>query len=280
MDEREHSSALDSGASTVDAATGQPSRARGISIGILGLAGYVLGVQGVILLMRLLTFGGDSPELGSSSTLRALALDSVWLALFLLHHHMAATLRVKRWLERELCEVVERSLYVGVSGLLLIGLLSSWRPLPGTLWDLRGSLLAVPLWLLYAMGWSCAIGAVLMLNQFRLFGLLGAWRRFRRQPHAPAQLVTRGPYRYLRHPMYLGFIIACWATPHMDVARAYLALCLTVYALLGSRFEERKLISRYGEGYLSYRARVPAWIPRLHSEAAPNAPRPGLDRSH
>ncbi len=239
-------------------------------VGFTGIVGYLIGVQGVLILMRYLTFGSVSPSASNAQAGTALAANTALIGLFVSHHHLFACTPVKAWIERHWPGSLERSLYVGISGSLLYLLCTRFEPvslpfLGESVWELRGSVWAHPIWLAYGLGWICAASAALVLNQFELFGLLGALQELRGKPVPEAKLVQHGPYGLIRHPMYAGFIIACWATPSMDAARLLLASGLTLYAIGGSYHEERKLLSQYGSAYRSYRSRVPRWIPALRS---------------
>lgn len=240
---------------------GATRRTRAFATALFGLAGYLVGVQGVLYLMGYLTFGRELSGTSRAAAPRAAVFDLLLMLAFATHHSVLARTPVKRLLWHRLPEPVERSAYVGASGLLLILLTEHWQGLPFTLWNLSDTPWAFGVWLLYGLGWSLSLAAVFTLNQFDLFGLLGSLTELRRRPPRQAHLRENGPYRWLRHPMYTGFVIACWAAPEMSGGRLIFAASLTLYAIGGAWLEERDLALRYGEPYRQYRARVPAVLP-------------------
>jgi len=237
-------------------------RTRAVAVAGFGILMYAVGVQSVVRLMLYLTFP-DTASATPPSALRAAGVDILLVLAFALHHSVMARDGVKRWLRDRLPRPVERSAYVGVSGWLLMTMIARWQPLPGTLWDASGTSAAFVIWAGYASGWTLSMAAVIALNQFQLFGLLGSLREIRGLAPLEEQLRERGPYRVIRHPMYTGFVIAAWAAPVMDSARILLAASLTLYAIVGATLEETDLLQRFGDAYRTYRARVPACLPTV-----------------
>ncbi|MEY4580473.1 MAG: hypothetical protein RL701_5176, partial [Pseudomonadota bacterium] len=158
-------------------------------------------------------------------------------------------------------EPVERSTYVLAASLCLDVLFWQWRPLGTTpLWQLTGSG-AVATVIISTLGWLLVFAATFMLDHFDLFGLRQAWIAFRGKPYPELHFATPGLYRAVRHPIYLGFVIAFWSTPSMTLGHFVFAAITTGYILMAIQLEERDLITRYGALYVDYRRRVGMLLP-------------------
>ena len=182
----------------------------------------------------------------------ALAVDVGWFVLFGLQHSTMARARVKARLLRVVPPELERSLFVLVSALLVMLLLWQWRPLPAVVWDVQATPWRPLLVGLYLAGWLQLLASSFFIDHFALFGLRDA---------TPTPLGTPYLYRYVRHPLYLGLLVAVWATPFMTVGHALFALGMTTYTLIGVRFEERDLVRHFGPAYRDYQSRVPMLLP-------------------
>ena len=187
-----------------------------------------------------------------ASLAEALAVDVGWFVLFALQHSGMARARFKERLERLLPRALERSFYVLVSALLLLLLLWQWRPLPTVLWDVQAAPWRQLLIALYAAGWALTVASSFFIDHFAMFGLRDA---------SDGPLSSPYLYRVVRHPIYLGFLVVFWATPHMSVGHLLLAVGFCTYMLVGIRFEERDLVRRFGDAYRDYQARVPMLLP-------------------
>lgn len=193
----------------------------------------------------------------------ALAGDLALLALFGLQHSVMARQGFKRLWIRLVHPALERSVYVLASSLALVLLFRGWRPLPAPVWEVAAPL---PWWVLtglFWLGWAVVLVSTFHLSHAGLFGLSQAWHHFRGAPAREQPLRTPGLYRVVRHPLMLGFLLAFWATPRMDLGHLVFALGMTLYVLVGTRLEERDLRRNLGEGYEAYRSRVPMLVPRL-----------------
>ena len=168
----------------------------------------------------------------------------------------------KRWWTRIVPEPAERSTYVLFSSLALIAPVLAWRPIGGVVWDVESPLGRVVLYALFAFGWVLVLVSTFLINHFDLFGLRQVWLHLRGQPYTPLPFRTPGPYRLVRHPLYVGWFFAFWATPTMTVdAPALRASMTTAYILIAIQLEERDLVDALGDDYRQYRARVPMIIP-------------------
>lgn len=198
----------------------------------------------------------------ASSFALALATDLGLLLLFCAHHSLFARSVAKRWLEHWLPPVLERSTYVLVSSLLLILLMWQWRPLPEVVWVTSSAKAALALRAASFVGWGVALLASIRLGHLETFGVRRVWAAVRGMTREPRGLKTDSLYSWVRHPMYLGFLIGLWAVPRMTVGHLIFAAVLSLYLAFGRLLEERELIRRFGDGYRRYRDRVPALLPR------------------
>lgn len=193
----------------------------------------------------------------------AVIIDLLLLGLFAIQHSVMARQGFKRWWTKIVLPSVERATYVLAASLALALLLWQWRPLPTVVWaveDVRGRLL---LYVLSALGWGILLLATFLLNHFELFGLQQAFNYWRGvSPSAPA-FRTPVLYKYVRHPIYLGFVLAFWATPQMTQGHLLFAVGTTAYVFVGIFFEERDLVAHFGDEYRRYRQQVPMLLPFL-----------------
>jgi len=232
----------------------------------LGVFLYAVGFVGNIGVPRSI----DGPREGS--LLAALAIDLGLLLLFALQHSVMARPAFKRWWTQYVPEPAERSTYVLFTNLALIALFWQWRPLGGVIWDFEAVPLRVGMWTLCAAGWALVLGSTFLINHFDLFGLRQVVLFFRGEPYRPLPFKTPGPYRLVRHPLYVGWLLAFWATPTMSVAHLVFALGTTAYILVAIRFEERDLVRFHGAKYAEYRRRVPMLVPRVGERRGRAAP--------
>jgi protein-S-isoprenylcysteine O-methyltransferase Ste14 len=203
----------------------------------------------------------DGPARGGVAT--ALAIDGLLLALFAVQHSVMARPWFKTMLARVLPVPAERSLYVLLSSVALLLLFWQWRPIGGTVWQVMSPAGRAALYALFALGWATVLVTTFLINHFDLFGLRQVWLFLRGRAYTTLRFATPGPYRHVRHPLYVGWLLAFWATPTMTVAHLFFALMTTAYILVAIRFEERDLEDAHGPSYAEYRRRVPMLIPRV-----------------
>jgi len=139
-------------------------------------------------------------------------------------------------------------------------LLWQWRSIPDVVWDLRGPAATV-LTLTFWLGWVLLFSSTFLINHFELFGIQQVWGHFRGRQYAQPRFRTPVLYRIVRHPLYLGFVIAFWSAPRMSLGHLIFSIATTGYILMGIYFEERDLVAEHGEAYRSYRERVPMLVP-------------------
>jgi protein-S-isoprenylcysteine O-methyltransferase Ste14 len=172
----------------------------------------------------------------------AVVINIVLIALFGIQHSVMARQGFKRAWTRVVPPPAERSVYVLIASLTLIILFTFWRPIEGTVWDARGTALEMPLWIAFAAGWGIVLVSTFLLNHFELFGLQQAWFHMRGREAEPPKLRQPMFYKWVAHPLYSGFFLAFWATPHMSYGHLLLAGGMSVYMLIAIRYEERDLI--------------------------------------
>ena len=212
--------------------------------------------------------GMDAPPVSPLGT--SLLVDLGLLGLFALQHSVMARPAFKRVWTRVVPEPVERSTYVLASSLALILLFWQWRPLGGVVWDIQSPAGRAAMYGAFAFGWLLVLVTTFLINHFDLFGLRQVWLHLRGRPYEPLPFKTPGPYRLVRHPLYVGWFFAFWATPTMTATHLLFAVATTAYILIAIRLEERDLVHFHPE-YDEYRRRVPMLIPGTKPGTA-NAP--------
>jgi protein-S-isoprenylcysteine O-methyltransferase Ste14 len=229
----------------------------------LGTFLYAIGFIGNFGVPRTLD-GALSGPLGV-----AFLIDTGLLTLFAVQHSVMARKWFKVWWTRIVPEPLERSTYVLFSSLALIVLFSQWRPLGGVVWAVEDPLGRIVLRVLFAFGWTLVLLSTFLINHFDLFGLRQVWLYLRNKPYTTLQFGTPGPYRVVRHPLYVGWLFAFWMTPTMTFAHLLFSIATTAYIFLAIQFEERDLIREHGEAYEAYRRSVPMLIPFTRRQSDP-----------
>lgn len=194
--------------------------------------------------------------------LLAAAVDAGLILLFALQHSIMARQGFKRAWTRIVPAPIERSVYVLATSIVLIALFALWRPIPGLVWRVDGGLGAGILWGLCAAGWLIVLASTFLINHFELFGLQQVYLHARDRAAAAPRFRTPFFYRLVRHPLYVGFLFAFWATPAMSQGHLLLAVGVTIYVLVAIRYEERDLVTQFGGDYEGYRRDVGMLIPR------------------
>ena len=215
---------------------------------------YAIAFVGDLPVTRTLDAGPGAPPL------TAAVIDLLLLGVFAVQHSLMARPAFKRWWTRMVPASIERSTYVLAASLALALLCWQWRPMPAVIWSV-GGVGAVILRAIFWLGWAVVLLSTFMISHFELFGLSQVWANM--SGKAASAPVFRTPllYGFVRHPIYLGFALAFWATPRMTVGHLLFALATLAYMLIAIQLEERDLVETFGEDYLVYRRRVSMLIP-------------------
>lgn len=203
--------------------------------------------------------------------LLALVANIGLIALFGVQHSVMARKGFKAWWTRVVPGPAERSVYVLMASAMLIILMALWRPIDGMVWSVAGESARIILWSLFGLGWLTVLLSTFLINHFELFGLHQAWLHFRGREGAAPQFRQPMLYKWVRHPLYLGFFIAFWATPDMSYGHLLLAIGMSIYMLIAIRYEERDLIALFGDRYVRYRGEVGMLLPRWRRGSLPPA---------
>jgi len=202
----------------------------------------------------------DSGREGSVAA--ALAIDGALLALFALQHSIMARPWFKRAWTRIVPEAAERSTYVLFSSVALLLMFWQWRPIGGVIWKLE-DVGAVIMLTLYGAGLVIVLWSTFLINHFDLFGLRQVYLYLAGRPYTALEFRTPFLYRYVRHPLYLGWLLTFWSAPVMTAAHLFFALMTTAYILVAIRFEEADLVRAHGDKYRRYRQEVPMIAPGI-----------------
>ena len=202
----------------------------------------------------------------------ALAMDCLLLTVFAVQHSVMA----RPWFKERWTQIVpwtiERSTYVLFASLALLLLFWQWRPLGMAIWTVDNGAARMALWTLCAAGWGTVLIVTFLINHFDLFGLRQVWLPLTGRAYTRVTFRTPLPYRFVRHPLYLGFLFAFWMTPTMTLAHLVFAIATTAYIVIAIQFEEHDLVAEHGAAYERYRQQVPMLLPgrrQLTKDAAP-----------
>lgn len=225
---------------------------------------YMAGFVGNFLVPK-------SIDSAPAPTLLAITINFSLISLFALQHSVMARPWFKQIWTQLIPQAIERSTYVLFSCIVTILLMWQWRGLGTIVWNIQHPLARNLLWILFAAGWLMVPTVSLMINHSDLFGIRQVWLYMRGRPYTSLPFRTPYFYNHIRHPLYVGFALAFWATPTMTLGHLFFAATLTLYMAIAVPLEERDLITHFGEAYRAYKRRVPKFIPRFGKNDEPPA---------
>jgi methanethiol S-methyltransferase len=220
-----------------------------------GTISYAVGFVAGMVVPKGIDDGRAAPAV------EALIVNLLLMSLFAVQHSVMARKPFKRWWTQFVPHSIERSVYVLLASLTLILLFWQWRPMPDIVWQVADPTAAMALLALSLVGWVLVLTSTFLINHFELFGLHQVIINLAGRKMPEARFKTPVLYKLVRHPIYLGFIIAFWATPVMTVGHLLFAAVTTAYIFVGIFLEERDLVAQFGEQYTRYRAQVGMLIP-------------------
>ena len=194
-------------------------------------------------------------------TAEALIVNLVLLSIFAIQHSVMARRQFKQWWLQYVPASIERSTYVLAASLALILLFWQWRPMPAVVWQVGNSQIAMAIVVLSFVGWLLVLASTFMINHFELFGLHQVVNNLSGRDMSAVRFKTPMLYNFVRHPIYLGFIIAFWAAPTMTIGHLLFAAVTTAYIVVGILLEERDLVDLFGDEYRRYKDRVSMLVP-------------------
>jgi len=226
---------------------------------------YAIGFVGNFIVPKSIDSGGPG------SLANALIVDLLLLGLFAIQHSVMARPAFKRWWTRFVPAAVERSTYVLLASLALLLLYWQWRPIPTIVWNVTDPLAVAVLAAVFWLGWATLVISTFVINHFELFGLWQVYALASGKSSPAPTFEVRSIYRLVRHPIYLGFVLAFWSTAQMTAGHLLFAIATTAYILIGIYFEERDLIDAFGDRYRRYRQNVRMLVPLPKRAASPAA---------
>ncbi len=224
---------------------------------------YTIAFTGNLPVPKAIDTGATAP------TPAAVAIDVLLIGLFAIQHSVMARPAFKRAWTRLVPHAIERSTYILLASASLLLLYWQWCPIAGTVWSATGPIAVPVLHAIFWAGWGLVLLSTFLINHFELFGLQQVYARLRSQPLPPPEFRTPSLYKWVRHPLYLGLLLAFWATPSMTLGHLLFSVANTGYILIGLSLEERDLVAVFGDRYRRYREQVAMLIPLPKRTAEP-----------
>lgn len=216
---------------------------------------YAIGFVGNMVVPKSIDSGAGG------SLVPSLIIDAVLLGLFAIQHSVMARQGFKRWWTQFIPKPIERSTYVLLSSLLLVLLFWQWKPILSVIWNVTNPIGDLVLTAVFWAGWLLVLASTFAINHFDLFGLRQVYLFHKGEQYTDLVFKKRWFYRFIRHPLLLGFMIAFWATPRMTLGHLVFAIATTTYMLIAIQLEERDLTNVHGESYQQYKREVSMLLP-------------------
>ena len=216
---------------------------------------YAIGFVGNLLVPKSIDGAPKVP------LLQAILTNTAFLLLFAVQHSVMARPAFKRFWTQYVPKPIERSTFVLFTSIILSSMFALWQPMGGIVWQIGNETAKTALLAFYLLGWAIVFLATFLINHFDLFGLRQVWLHFQGKPYVHLPFRIPFLYKYVRHPLYLGFLIAFWSAPVMTVTHLLFAVATTGYILIAIQLEERDLVDQFGQHYRDYRKQVPMILP-------------------
>ena len=229
---------------------------------------YAIGFVGNLVVPKTIDSGVEGP------LVQSILINVLLLGAFAIQHSVMARPGFKRWWTRIVPEPIERSTYVLLASVLLIIMFREWRPVTNVIWEVQNPAAVMILQVLFFVGWGLLFISTFLINHFDLFGMRQVYLYFTGQEYKPLEFRTLALYKYLRHPLMLGFMIGFWSTPRMTGGHLLFAVVTSAYILVAIQLEEHDLETYHGETYRRYRNKVPMLIPWKGDQSGDLAPAP------
>lgn len=219
---------------------------------------YSIGFVGNVVVIKSIDSGVEG------SMLMSIIVNMVLLSIFALQHSLMARPAFKSMWRKVIPKSIERTTYVLLSSVALILICAFWKPMLGSVWDVSGTLVGDSLLFIFWAGWAIVLSSTFMIDHFDLFGLRQVYSHLKERQDSHAGFQKRVLYRFVRHPIMTGFIIAFWATPVMTTGHLLFAVVTTVYIVIAVKhFEEKDLVAEIGEEYANYQKEVGTFFPGI-----------------
>ncbi len=231
-------------------------------LAFLGSILYAIGFTGNLGVPK----GIDGPVRASLPA--AIAINTLLLLLFALQHSIMARSNFKRQWTKLIPGPIERSTFVLIASLCLMLLMWQWQPMGGVIWQVSSVAGKGFLLFFFFLGWGLVFISTFLINHFDLFGLRQVWLHYHHQSYEQLSFRTPLFYRFVRHPLYLGFLLAFWCTPLMTASHLLFAILTTAYIFSAIQFEEKDLVTVFGEKYRHYKKQIPMIIPFIKKKVS------------
>jgi len=216
---------------------------------------YLAGFIGDAIVPKSVSTGTPGP------VATAILVNLSLIVLFGIQHTIMARISFKQWWAQFVPQPIERTTFVLITSVIFNLMFFFWQPLPGVIWSVDSQVGIAVLWGLFALGWLIVLASTFLINHFDLFGLRQVWLYLRGKEYTPLKFKKAGLYKYVRHPLMLGFLIAMWAVPTMTASHLMFAATMTLYIFLGVMVEEKTLVKLHGDSYRQYQKSTPGFFP-------------------